>query len=372
MRKININLDFFDKPAPSFINNFRLSKYSFDSIDLFSKEPCVYITPNTSLIDKMLITKCISTKFLFIKDKIVDQINNKSLPDNIYNQLINEIQSLADCGYVFALIWNSTPTLFGNNEMVSIPLAEFLFKINLDVKFLTFPSLYFAYPMWAKTPRKTKIYTNQTITLRRHMLKGLPVNEIVKLFKESTPASANTYSKKFLTNIKSNNRAMGLERIMYCCPECENLCSIYSEFSCIKCRDCGSVFEINNDGQILFSKKLNNFDNIENYQYNVLIKKDFNINELVCYDNIFQIFIQNCKKIVKIIVKLQIYVDKIIITNTITQKQTLIHLEDIIDTKYLFNNTIIIKTKNAKELRFCGKNNENLLIIRDLVKINKN
>lgn len=372
MKKNKINLEFFSKPKPKILNRMHSSKFSFDRIDLYSNEPCIYISPRTSLIDKILITDCINTKFLFINDKIIDQLNKDTLPKTKRLQLINEIKLLSKNGYVFALIWNSTPSIFGGNEAISKHLAEFLYQTNLDVKFLTFPALYFAYPMWAPTPRRTKIYANQTITLRHKMLNGLTINEITKTFKDSTPASANVYSNKFETNIKTNNRAIGLERILYCCPECENLCTLYSEYSCIKCRHCCSVFEINNDGKILFSKKISNIDNIENYQYEVLTKKDFNINELVRYDSIIQLFTQNCKKSIEIVVILQIYADKLIATNSVTKKQITIMLDEINELQYTFNNTVIIKTKNAKEFRFYGKNNENLLIIRDLVKINKN
>jgi hypothetical protein len=204
------------------------------------------------------------------------------------------------------------------------------------------------------------------------MLEGYSKNQACKIIMESTPASASTYSSKFLTNLRSNNRAVGLERIMYCCPNCKKLCTLYSEFSCIKCKNCGSAFEINNDGQLLFSRNISSFDEIKNFQFTALKSSDFSINEIVTYDKITQIIPQNTKKTIKINVVMQIYADKLTITNPLTNIKKDIFLDSIDNIEFTYNNNIKIILNNAKELYFCGNNNENFLIINDLVLINKN
>lgn len=372
MKKIIINKGFFTKRIPRLINKFNLSKFNFESIDLFDDKPCIYISPRTSIIDYNLISKCISTKFVFVKSSVINQINLGTIKEKQLDELLKEMETLSGLGYSFAFCWNNSPTIFGNNTSISENMAMFLKNTNLDIKFLTFPGLYFCQPMWAKKPRINKIYASQKITVKNYMLKGLSEKEIVKTFTQATPSSATAYANKYPVHMKSNSRASGLEAIIYACPNCKSLLSLYSEFSCLKCKDCGSAFEINEDGKILFAKNISTFDDIDNFQFKTLTRKDLSKNELITYDKITQISSENCKKTTKNDVILQIYPEKLILKNKETNKIKEIFFEDIEYVNLTFGNLLCIKPKNAKQLHFYGKNNENLLIIKDLVKLNKN
>lgn len=372
MKKNEINLEFFSLPKHKIINKFYLRNYSHDKLDLYCDDLCIYVTPNISVIDKYLVTSCINTKFVFINDTVIKSINDGSIKEKTLEKLLSEIKLLSENGFVFSLIWNQSPSLFGDHESISENLSYFLYRTKLDVKFLTFPNLYFAHPIWADHVRSTRIFSSQTITIKNRMLVGYSNKHIYEIFKNATPSSASTYSNKYPTLIKSDKRAVGLERIMYCCPNCEKLCSMYSEYSCIKCKDCGSAFEINNDGKILFSRKISNFDELHNFQFNALKRSNFTINTITSYDQITQIFPEKNKKIVKIGVNMQIYADKLVVINSLTKKSTEIHFEDVVDISLNHNNHLTLNLKNAKKFYFQGKNNENFLIIKDLISINKN
>ena len=59
MEKFKPNLEYFNLPKSNFFNNLVLSKYEFLPTELYSKSPCIYISPKTDEIDKNLIRKCI-------------------------------------------------------------------------------------------------------------------------------------------------------------------------------------------------------------------------------------------------------------------------------------------------------------------------
>ena len=372
MEKFKPNLEYFNLPKSNFFNNLVLSKYEFLPTELYSKSPCIYISPKTDEIDKNLIRKCIKDKFVFLKDELVSKISNDELKENQKKKLLEEIVAITKEGFSISIIYGTNPTIFGENEKLSKSLIEFLKNTKLDVKFLTFPGEYFASPIWSDKPRKTKILASQQITIKQRFLEGLTDNEIFDYFQNSIPSSASTYLSKYPVTIFSNSLASGVERVLYCCPHCKNLFSIYSEFSCVKCRACGMVIEFSPEGTILFSKELKSFDQIENFQLNNLLNKDLTINQLVEYENVIQNISENCKKTIKINVILQLYAEKLVIKNGLTKKQTTIYFEDIEFIEYLKNNTVRFKTKNAKEFCFTGKNNENFYIIKDLIKLNKN
>lgn len=372
MEKFRPNLEYFALPKSNFLNNLVLSKYDFSPTELYSKTPCIYLSPKTDDIDKNLIQKCIKEKFVFLNDNVLSKISNGELKEKELKKLLSEIETLSKEEYSLSIIYGNYPTIFGENEPLSKPLVEFLRNTKLDVKFLTFPGEYFSSPIWADKPRRTRILASQQITIKQRFLEGLTDKEIFDYFQNSIPSSASTYLSKYPITIYSNNLASGIEKVLYSCPHCKNLFSIYSEYSCVKCRDCGMVVEFSPEGSILFSKELSSFDQIENFQLNNLLKKDLTVNQLVEYNNVIQNISENCKKTIKINVILQIYAEKLIIKNSLTKKQTTINFEDIEFIEYLKNNTVKFKTKNAKEFSFTGKSNENFYIFKDLAKLNKN
>lgn len=372
MKKFKPNLEYFKLPMAKILNKIILSKYDFLPIELNAKTPCIFLSPKISKIDTLLINRCIKDKFVFLNDDILIKISNNTLKEKEEKLILKEINNLTKEGFSISVLYGSSPSIFGENEPITKSLALFFRKTKLDIKFLTFPGEYFADPIWADKPRKTKIISSQQITIKQRFLDGLTDDEIDTYFKNSTPSSSSTYLSKFPITINSNNLASGIERMMYCCPHCKNLFSIYSEYSCVKCRNCGMVIEFSPEGSILFSKEITSFDEIENFQFKVLQRKDFTINQLTEYKNIMQIIFKNCKIIAKIIINLQFYAEKLIITNSLTNKKTPVFYEDITFIQFSKNNNVKIITKNAKEFYFKGNNNENFYIIKDLIKLNKN
>lgn len=372
MKLKKLQFDYFCNPENRFLNKIKISKIQFENIELYSEKPCVFISPRISPIDKTLITKCIKTPFVFFKDEIIQKIDNGTLSKTEEVKLFDEIEKLKKLGYSFSLIWNDEPSTFGINKPLSDNLIDFLVKLNLEIKFLNFPNEYFVYPVWAKEKRNAIIYASQKLKIKPHMLRGLTEKETKKIFDNSTQSTASSYFARYPLDLKSNNLAVGLEQVFYCCPTCKKLLSLYSEFSCIKCKNCGSAFELSNNGNFLFSNEIYKIEDIEKFQFSILSKKDFDINEIIAYNKITQILSEKCKKPIKINVILHIYAEKLIVEFPKIRKKNTIYYEDVETINYYNNNQLIIKTKNAKQFHFFGNNNENLQIIKDLVKINKN
>ncbi len=372
MKNININASLFEKPISKFKNYFKLLKYNFSSMEIETSTPCIFLSQKTNHLDKHLITKCIKNPFVFLKDETIYKLSKNLFSNEEENLIINEITHLTENGFSISIIYGEHPTIFGENETPPTPLILFLQKLKLNIKFLTFPGLYFEFPFWANISRQTKISSCCNITIKHKDIRFLKNKDLVELFQKIKPSSVSKYLKKYPIQINSNRLADGLEKVVYCCPHCKKLLTLYSEYSCLKCKSCGNAVEFSNDGKILFSKEINSFDDIEKFQYSNLLKTGLTINALATYNKITQIFYEKCKIKAKIDVILQIYAEKLIIQNTLTKRKTTIEYEDIEGFIYLSKNLIKLKTKNAKEFYFSSNLNENFLIIRDLIKLNKN
>ena len=364
--------NYFHLPPTKLKCKMKLSKFSFEKIEVETKNPTLFLVPKVAEIDEYLTALCIKTPFVFFEEKVVSKIINNQITKAEYKKLLEIIKKLAKEDFSFALIPYEYPTIFGDNEKLSKEIIKLIYETKLDIKWLTFPNEYFAVPMWANKPRLVKFYANQQIKLSNKSLEDLTDKEIQKTVQNLTPSSASSYTKKFPLSIQSNNTAEGLEKLVYCCPHCNELFSIYSEYSCLKCKSCGNIIELDKNGEILFCSKIKNYDEIENYLYTTLVKKDFSINQIIQYNDIYQILCKNCKKTTKININLQVFAEKIIITNSKTKEEDEYSFENMESIDLSFDNTLIIKTKNAKQIILQGKNNENFLILKHLLKLNKN
>ena len=104
----------------------------------------------------------LSDKFVFLRDEIIEKVSLGKLSQKEHEKLLNEIKTLSDENYSLSILYGSSPTIFGKNEKLSEALILFLRATKLDIKFLTFPGEYFAYPIWADEPRnKFSLYIIQ-------------------------------------------------------------------------------------------------------------------------------------------------------------------------------------------------------------------
>jgi DNA-directed RNA polymerase subunit RPC12/RpoP len=184
------------------------------------------------------------------------------------------------------------------------------------------------------------------------------------------PSSASVYAKKFPLSLYSQKKAEGLEQIVYCCPKCKSLFSSYSEFNCLKCKNCGSAIEISEDGDILLSNDVHSLDDLKELQFDVISHFDFMDECLISYENINYLRVIN-ESPVKFIdnAKLEIFPNYVQIKKNNFNKT--LSFDEIQDIYLELNNLIIIELKDGETVGFQGKSKENLYVLLDLFKIAK-
>lgn len=370
-KKNLINTEFFEVPQKKFLWNLFARNFLMDNREIDSLNPCIFLCYNISTLSKKLISSAIRNKFVFINQTTSIAIMNGSLSKTKYSELLKCIEQLKENDYSIVFINGEYPSVFGDYQLLSKSTSSFLYDTNLDIKYLLFPAEYYSMPMWSENERRCKIHPIQNIAVTHRKLEGFTEDETLEYLNNLTPASANVYSVKYPLTIRDQSRASFLERIMYCCPKCSSFFSVYSEFSCIKCSSCMAAIEISSDGAILFSSQIKSFDDIEEFLFNTLTKKGFDINPIVTYENVLlKERIDEKPKLSKP-AKLTIYADKFTIEQEDSKKQTF-EFNDVSKIDLTFNNTLVLVTSNNKKFIISGKERDNLYIMKDLVKLNKN
>ena len=140
----------------------------------------------------------------------------------------------------------------------------------------------------------------------------------------------------------------------------------------MKCSNCLGAIEFSPEGYILFSNKIKTFDDIDEFLYSSLTTKGFDVNTMVCYENIIlKQDLEEPKKLWKT-VKLEIFAENFVISEQDAKKPTTYNFADIEEVNLTFGNNIVVKVNKNKSFVLCGQTNENLYILKDLLKLNKN
>lgn len=370
--KFIVDSEFFSNPQNKFLSRLNSRKFPLEKQEIEVKTPCMFVCFNISKFDKFLISSTITSPFVFINDETRLALFNDTIPKTKYQKLIKSVFELKENGYSIVLINGQFPSIFGNNQKFTPSTVRFLYDTELDLRFLTFPGEYFANPMWSSKFRRCRTFPAQQLTVAHRMLLGYTEKELIDNLNDVVPSTATIYSYKYPVQIRSNVRAANLERILYCCPKCKSFFTLYSEFSCVKCTKCSAATELSTDGLILFSKNIKNFDQVEEFLFSTLVSKGFDINAIISYENIIvKNSIEEKDKLSKQS-KLDIFADKFVLTDGETKKSTTYSFEDVEKIGLSFDNTLVVFLPKNKQLILKGLGNENLYIMKDLLKLNKN
>ncbi len=363
-----LNPKFFELP-PSPLKNklacFSLG-YSNNKIEEFS--PTIYLCNKTSIFDKHLISNSLTCDFVFLKDEIIKKLYYKKLLAEDKKELLSELSELKK-QYVSVVIFpEKNISVFGETDDISIEVTDFLYEAEYDIKFVTLIGTYFVAPVWSPFTRKGKTKFNSQFSLDTAKFKKLNKTEFNELVNNYMPSSASVYAERFYLELRSNKLAHNLETIVYCCPKCEKFFNLYSEFNCVKCKNCGSAFELQPNGSILLAKNINNFDELKEFQFEKLYKSEFSKLPLVTYKDVCRCEKYSNNKIEVVgNCDMTIFFDKIeLVKNqfSVTHK-----IKEIINVEMREKNTVCITLNSGENFYYKGNNKENFYIIHDLVEI---
>ena len=361
-----LNFDYFELPPKKFKAMMTAFKFQLAKLPIVLESPMLLVSTKTCAVDKLLLANVIRGNYLILKDEVVRQINTKTISKKDYDNLLNNIKFLKSNGFSLLVFPEKNYSVFGEVSPLSLEITNFFYETEFDVTYLSPINTFFSLPIWAKTPRRcdTKIIKQNTITHSR--LEQLYTQEQNELANKCMPSSASTYAERNKILLRSNQIADGIDRVIYACPRCKEMFSIYAEFNCLKCRNCGSAVEFSENGGIEFTRDIYSYDYLDEFLFNTLKSKKFNVGDtLVKYDNA-KLFVTDTKKPVWTNCELTIKFGEI--DYKIDGKTKKIFISAIEDLELLPNNELKVYLKK-ETLHFKGENNENFYILIHLRKL---
>ncbi len=361
------DLKFFELPENSLKSKLTFLKYTVTASKISTERVDVFLCNKTSNLDKLLISEYFDFSFVILKDEVVKQISEGTISKTDLAELLNSINTLKTAFISVVIFPEVQKSIFGRVSQLSNNITDFIKKIGLSVRIVTLVGTYFSNPIWSNRKMPCNLKLEQRFSISKNEIATLSDKEFFNKLNNLMPSSASVYASKYPLFVRDNKRAEGLEKIFYVCPNCRKFLSLYSEFNCVKCRECGTAIEISNNFEINLSKRVRDFDEFEDFQFNLLASCTFTKNALKTYEDTFI-----CTVLDNIIVpvtksKLKIFENKIDFVEK--EKNVSLGFKNILSIELRDENIILIVTKNQEKIAFLGKNNENFVILIDIFRI---
>ena len=143
-------------------------------------------------------------------------------------------------------------SFMGENERIDKSLGRFVKTANVPLVFIKAHGDYLMCPQWSdRKNRKIRPMEAEVETLiDKYDLETMSAQEIQQKIEDNYYISEEEWMSKKNILIKYDNRAVGLERILYKCPHCGSEFEMTTETHYIKCNHCGKTYDYLENGKL--------------------------------------------------------------------------------------------------------------------------
>ncbi len=140
---------------------------------------------------------------------------------------------------IVGLFPEGTRTWDGNSYDIDFKATAKLFRIfKVPVYFFSLEGGYDLHPRWADEKRRGTLVIRLKKILTTEELKSLKLDELMKITKENLSYNHEDWQNKTNRAFTCKNRAHGIQRLLYVCPKCHSIQTIYGNKHSICCSSC--------------------------------------------------------------------------------------------------------------------------------------
>ena len=178
---------------------------------------------------------------------------------------IKGMRSRLNEGGVVGFFPEGTRTWDGESLPINKATAKLIRLFNVPVVVVHLEGAFGSKPRWGHKRRKGPITLNVVKVIHKGDLKNKSVEEVVTLINRYLVHSYNDWQQKHHVPYYSDNKAQGIENILYACPVCHSFSSIKGVKNTFICKKCDSAWEINEYDEILPIKEAHFYPTIASW-----------------------------------------------------------------------------------------------------------
>ncbi len=240
------------------------------------KGPAIIVGNHSHALDSMFISAAIKPHVRWVagaylfKTKFVGYVV-KNLATCIPKQqgrsdltTIKTIKNTLNEGSIVGLFPEGTRTWDGNSyDMNHKATAKMLRIFKVPVYFVSLEGAYDLHPRWADEKRRGLLIIRLKKVLSIEDLKTIKLDELKKITKENLYFNHQLWQENANRPFVCNNRAHGIQRLLYVCPKCNSIQTIYGKKHKVYCSSCNTEDELSE--QLFFEKKAFGFKTLANW-----------------------------------------------------------------------------------------------------------
>lgn len=213
------------------------------------KEPFVIIANHVNFWDPFFISDYLTQEIHYITSdnifrdpifkyfmKLFGSIpKSKFIPDT---QTIRLAIKTVEKGASVGLFPEANRSWDGNNLSIVSSTGKLVKMLGLTLIGAKIKGAYLSLPRWAEKKRKGKVIIEFSTILKKEEVRSLSYEQINEVIKKWIKHSDDEFEEKNKYKYIGKDLAHFLEQILYICPKCKSLVSIYSENDFVKCKNC--------------------------------------------------------------------------------------------------------------------------------------
>ena len=138
----------------------------------------------------------------------------------------------------------------GETEEIIYSTAKLIKMLRIPVYSAIIKGGYLKKPRWAQHYRKGKIFLDYEVLFEKKQIKKMSEEEIYEQMKNGIYHNEYEWQRKNKIKFKGKNKAEHIERLLYMCPKCKGIDTIYSQGDLFSCKSCSESWSIDDYGFI--------------------------------------------------------------------------------------------------------------------------
>lgn len=165
--------------------------------------------------------------------------------------LVKSINKVLSRGDILSMYPEARYTPIGTTAFLPEALGKIIKMNGVPVVTVLHHGNHLHRPFWNfRKKRKVPLHTTMSLTLTSEQIKEMSVEEINAKVREALDYDEYKYQKENGIKITEPNRAEGLHKVLYHCPNCNTEFRMASKGSEIFCTHCGKRWSLNEDGTL--------------------------------------------------------------------------------------------------------------------------
>lgn len=243
------------------------------------KEPFIIISNHFNTWDSFVVMKNVKTPIRFVATEVafldfMKKISMGYLAQTIKKRVgkpdmraVRKILDYINQGYAIGLYPEGDNTFYGETLDFYKSTGRLLKKANVDVFFVSQKGGYLSQPRWADVfTKRGVVYTNTKLLLSKEELSKLSSDEINDIVGKELHHNDYEWQREMMINYKRKHRALGIERLVYYCSNCNSVLTVSGNDNDIVCSNCGTIGTIN-EYEFIEGNKFDNLVDYNEFQY---------------------------------------------------------------------------------------------------------